>query len=69
METSNPDYIRREVTRVELVDLTDIINAKNVLLKEDKKPFKVVLSFNPEKGTLRVHFLELPEESLSDIEQ
>lgn len=53
------DYIRRYVKKVELVDLTDD-NATNTLLKESDKPFKVVLSFDPVKSTLRIHFLELP---------
>lgn len=60
-DRKNPkDYIRRYVKRVELVDLTLYENATNVLLKESDKPFKVVLSFSPEKSTLRIHFLELP---------
>lgn len=55
----SPDYIRREVKRVELVDLTLYENAQNVTLKESAKPFKVVLSFNPGKGTLRIHLLDI----------
>lgn len=54
----SPDYIRREVKRVELVDLT-VEDPRNVLLKEEGKPFKVVLAFDPETGKLRIHFMEL----------
>jgi hypothetical protein len=56
--SSSSDYIRREVKKVELVDLTLDIPT-NVLLKDGNKPFKVVLSFNQDNATLRVHFIEI----------
>lgn len=61
-EKPSPKYVKASVKRVELVDLTLYENAQNVLLKEDSKPFKVILSFNRESGTLRIHFQEIFEE-------
>lgn len=47
------------VQNVEVIDLTEFENAVKATLKEDSKPFKVVLSFVPESSTLKIFFMEL----------